>query len=284
MNHFKLVWVVFLLLTVLAFPAVAKDVKEHPLIRPFPGSVLLKNMSKYNSFDAYDFYYINEETKKREKKTIKGEYRYLLYEVRAKSGQRVTNISALEFIENYKVAAKEKGGRVVYEDKGQVVITLPRDDGGVTWLRVAPTANLGQQYLIIVDEKPFKQSLVFGPAQMKEALDKTGKIALYGILFDLDKATLKPESVKQLQYVVTLLLDHPRLKLEIQGHTDSQGSPEYNVKLSQQRAEAVSQYVQLFGISPDRLTAKGYGQNKPVAPNTTEDGRAKNRRVELVKR
>jgi len=284
MNRFKLVLAALLIPIVLTLPAMAKDVKEHSLVRPFPGSVLANNMSDHRNFDAFDFYYFNEKTKKREKKTVKGEYWKLLYEVQTKSGQRVTNISTLEFIENFKTAAKEKGGRVVCEDRGLVVLTIPREDGGMTWLQVQPVSNLGQQYLYIVDEKPFKQSLSFGPAEMKAALDKDGKVALYGILFDLDKATLKPESVKQLQHVLTLLQTHPQLKLEIQGHTDNQGSPPYNVKLSQQRAETVNQYLQLFGVRPERLVAKGYGQDKPVAPNTTEDGRAKNRRVELVKR
>ena len=107
---------------------------------------------------------------------------------------------------------------------------------------------MGQQYLYIVDEKPFKQSLTFGPVQMKEALDRDGKVALYGIHFDLDKATLKPDSVKQLQHVITLLLTYPQLKLEVQGHTDNQGKADYNMNLSQQRAETVNQYLQLFGI------------------------------------
>ncbi|MBN1546080.1 MAG: OmpA family protein [Syntrophaceae bacterium] len=282
MNRFKFV-LVFILLFLFTFPAVAKEIKEHPLIRPFPGSILAKSMSDYKSFNGYDFYFINDETKKREKKSIKGEYWRLIYEVRTPSGNRVKTISKLEFFENYKMAAQEKGGQVVFEDVGQIVLTIPRDDGGMTWLRVSGNAGLGQQDLIIVDEKPFQKSLVFGPAQLKDALDKDGRIALYGILFDLDKATLKPESIKQLQHVVTLLLDNPKLKLEIQGHTDDQGSAKYNLTLSQQRAEAVKQYLQLFCVDPARLVPKGYGKNQPVAPNTTEDGRAKNRRVELVK-
>jgi len=236
-----------------------------------------------HKFDAYEFYHFNEGTKQREKKTIKGEYWRLLYEVRTSSGDRVKTISKLEFFENYKVAAEEKGGRVVYEDVGQMVLTIPRDDGGVTWLRVSGNAGLGQQDLIIVDEEPFKKSLTFGPAEMKAALDADGRIQLYDILFDLDKATLQPESTKQLQHVVTLLKDNPDLMLEVQGHTDDQGSDDYNLKLSQRRAETVVTYLGLFDIDTSRLVPKGYGESKPVMPNTTEEGRAKNRRVELVK-
>ncbi len=273
----------FLVPFVFSIPVLAKDIKEHPLIRPFPGSVLAANMSANKNFEAFEFPFFNEQTKKNEKKRIKGEYWRLLYEVRTPAGDRVQNISKLEFFENYKAAAEEKGGQVVFEDSGRMVITIPREDGGVTWLQVSGNAGLGQQDLVIIDEKPFKKSMVFGPAQLKEALDKDGRVILYGILFDLDKATLKPESDKQLQYVVALLLDDTGLKLEIQGHTDDQGSPEYNIDLSQRRAETVQQYLQLFGVAQERLKPKGYGEDQPVAPNTTEEGRAKNRRVELVK-
>jgi len=282
MKHVKVLFF-SLLLIIFAVSVRAQETKEHPLIRPFPGSVLAENMSKHNNFDACDFYYLNEKTKKREKKTIKGEYWKLLYEVRTKSGQRVTNISTEEFLENYRVAAKEKGGQVVWEDRGIVVLTIPREDGGMTWLKVQPSANLGQQYLCIVDEKPFKKSLTFGPAEMKEALDKDGRVQLYGILFDVDKATLKEDSVKQLQHVVTLMKDNPGLTLEVQGHTDDQGADDYNLNLSQHRAQTVVTYLTLFGIDAGRLAPRGYGESKPVEPNTTEEGRARNRRVELVK-
>jgi outer membrane protein OmpA-like peptidoglycan-associated protein len=282
MNCFRGMFLsVFLML--FAVSVYAETTKEHPLIRPFPGSVLAENMSNYSKFNAYEFYCLNETTDKREKKTIKGEYWRLLYEVRTPSGDRVKNISKLEFFENYRAAAEEKGGRVVYEDVSQMVLTIPRDDGGVTWLRVSGNAGLGQQDLIIVDEKPFKKSLTFGPAEMKAALDAEGRVQLHGILFDLDKSSLQPESTGQLQHVVILLKDNPDLTLEVQGHTDDQGSDDYNLKLSQLRAETVVAYLGLFGIDSSRLVPKGYGESKPVIPNTTEEARTVNRRVELVK-
>jgi len=282
MNCFRGMFLsVFLML--FAVSVYAETTKEHPLIRPFPGSVLAENMSNYSKFNAYEFYCLNETTDKREKKIIKGEYWRLLYEVRTPSGDRVKNISKLEFFENYRAAAEEKGGRVVYEDVSQMVLTIPMDDGGVTWLRVSGNAGLGQQDLIIVDEKPFKKSLTFGPAEMKAALDAEGRVQLYGILFDLDKSSLQPESTRQLQHVVILLKDNPDLTLEVQGHTDDQGSDDYNLELSQLRAETVVAYLGLFGIDSSRLVPKGYGESKPVMPNTTEEARAANRRVELVK-
>jgi hypothetical protein len=118
MNRFKML-VLSLVLMSFSVSVYAKTTKEHPLIRPFPGSILAENMSHYDKFNAYEFYYLNETTKKKEKKTIKGEYWKLLYEVRTPSGVRVKTVSKVEFFENYKVAASEKGGRVVFEDVGK---------------------------------------------------------------------------------------------------------------------------------------------------------------------
>jgi len=272
--------VLLLITTISTFAAV---IPEHSFIRPFPGSVLAENMSKYTNFDSYKFYVTNEQTQKREEVEVKGKKWKLLYEVRTPSGERVRDISKLEFFENYKAAALERGGKVVFEDQGQMVLTIPRDDGGITWCQVSGNAGLGQQELVIIDEEGFKKSLTFGPAELKEALDSEGRIILYDILFDYDKATLKQESDKQLQHIVTLLLQNPELKVEIQGHTDNEGEEGYNLTLSDKRANTVLQYIQLFGISSERLLAKGYGESQPVSSNDTEEGRAKNRRVELVK-
>lgn len=284
MNRFKLfVFFLSLFLLMLVIPTLAADIPEHPFIRPYPGSVLAENMSRYNNFDSYEFYSQNEKTQKREKVLVKGKKWVLLYEVRTPSGDRVRDISKLEFFENYKAAALEMGGKVIYEDVGEMVLNIPRDDGGITWCRVSGNAGLGQQELVIIDEEGFKKSLTFGPIEMKEALDRDGRVILYDILFDYDRATLQQESNKQLQHIVTLLSQNPELKVEIQGHTDNEGDAEYNLKLSERRATTVSQYLQLFGINADRLLAKGYGETQPVETNETEEGRAKNRRVELVK-
>ncbi|MBN1551073.1 OmpA family protein [bacterium] len=265
------------------FCILAAGIPEHPLIRPFPGSVLAENMSKHINFDAYDFRIKNPETGKNEKKTVKGEYWRLLYEVRHEDGSRNTDISKVEFAENFRAAAEDLGGQVIFEDQAYLTFTIPRDDGGVTYCEYTGNASLGQQYLTIVDEKPFKRSLVFGPAEMKTALDKDGHVLLYEILFDLDKAYLQKKSLKQLEHIITLLKENPDLKLEVQGHTDDQGSDEYNRDLSQRRAETVRNFLLLFGVPEQSLVAKGYGESAPVAPNDTEENRAKNRRVELVK-
>ena len=170
-----------------------------------------------------------------------------------------------------------------WEDSRGLVFTIPREDGGLTWCRVEVSVGAGSTTLIIIDEQPLATTLEFGSAQMMAALDADGKVALYGILFDYDKATLQQASDKQLQEVLTLLHTNPDLALEIQGHTDSDGSAAYNLELSQRRAESVRNYLLLFGVAPSRLEATGYGEKMPMAPNDTPENKAKNRRVELVR-
>jgi outer membrane protein OmpA-like peptidoglycan-associated protein len=108
-------------------------------------------------------------------------------------------------------------------------------------------------------------------------------ITLHGIYFDFDKSTIKPESRPALENAAKILDENPTVKVAIQGHTDSRGSDKYNQRLSEQRARAVVDYlVRELGIDTGRLTARGYGESRPVADNKTEQGRALNRRVEFV--
>ena len=263
--------------------AIADQVTEHPLIRSFPGAVLHERNSVYKNFDTYDFEVKNPRTGRAEKQTVTGEFRRLLYYLKTEDGRRNNTVSRVEYFENFKAAALEQGGEIQWEDSRGLVFTLPREDGGLTWCRVEVSTGAGSTTLFIIDEKPLEKTLGFGPVQMKAALDAEGRITLYGILFDYDRATLQPSSDRQLQEVLTLLLDNPELTLEIQGHTDSDGSQDYNLQLSGRRADSVLQYLALFGIDPTRLQARGYGASAPVAPNDTDENKAKNRRVELVR-
>jgi outer membrane protein OmpA-like peptidoglycan-associated protein len=108
-------------------------------------------------------------------------------------------------------------------------------------------------------------------------------VALYGIHFDFNKATLRPDSDPVLQKVLALLKARPDLKLEVQGHTDNVGGDVYNQKLSEARANSVVGWLQAKGIAANRLSARGYGMTVPIADNGSDEGRAKNRRVELKK-
>jgi outer membrane protein OmpA-like peptidoglycan-associated protein len=107
------------------------------------------------------------------------------------------------------------------------------------------------------------------------------KLVLEGVNFDFDKATLRQEDVSDLDKNVEALKAWGDVNIEVAGHTDSMGSDAYNMKLSQRRAEAVRNFLISRGVAADRLTAKGYGESQPVADNATEEGRFKNRRVEL---
>lgn len=114
-----------------------------------------------------------------------------------------------------------------------------------------------------------------------ELLKKGGKITLRGINFDTGKATIKPMSYPILNQAVQLLKKNPKVRVEIQGHTDSVGSDSYNMRLSDARANSVYQYLVSQGIDPTRLSARGYGESMPVADNRTREGRALNRRIDF---
>ncbi len=119
--------------------------------------------------------------------------------------------------------------------------------------------------------------------EMKKQLAGAGRVRVYGILFDLDSATIRPESKPVLDEVLGLLRSEPGWKLTIEGHTDASGGDAHNQTLSLQRAGSVKAYLVTAGIAAERLQSKGFGSSKPVADNATELGRAQNRRVELVR-
>lgn len=106
-------------------------------------------------------------------------------------------------------------------------------------------------------------------------------VVLHNIYFQFDRSTILQQSYKELTTLVELMRDNPKLRIEIGGHTDNQGSASYNMKLSESRAKAVADYLIAKGIDPKRLQYRGYGKTKPIADNSTDEGRAKNRRVEM---
>ena len=122
-----------------------------------------------------------------------------------------------------------------------------------------------------------------GAVPLYDRMMTDGKIITYGITFDVGKATIKPESMGEINRIVTLMNENPDLKFSVEGHTDSTGNAASNQTLSEQRAQAIVDKLVELGIAKDRLTAVGKGQNNPIADNSTDEGRAKNRRVEFVK-
>lgn len=128
-----------------------------------------------------------------------------------------------------------------------------------------------------LENKMVKEDMSFILGQLKEK----GKVDLYGIFFDTDMAQLKPQSAEVIAEIAKALQQDPSLRLQVAGHTDNVGSPDHNMALSQARAASVVSALVAKGVAPDRLSAKGYGSSRSVTTNDTEEGRAKNRRVEL---
>jgi outer membrane protein OmpA-like peptidoglycan-associated protein len=167
------------------------------------------------------------------------------------------------------------------------VATANGPGGGMAdWLR--PKVQRGQTVaeVIVVAPSSLEERMEFvNAAEMSKSLTDSGKIALYGIYFDTDKDTLQSTSTPTLQEIATLLKSDPKLKVWIVGHSDNQGVPAYNLDLSRRRAATViRELTSKFGIAADRLDSFGCGPYAPVESNDTEQGRARNRRVELVRR
>ncbi len=125
--------------------------------------------------------------------------------------------------------------------------------------------------------------LAKGAVPLYDRMMSEGKFITYGITFDVGKATIKPESMGEINRIVQLMTENPDLKFSVEGHTDSTGNAASNQTLSEQRSQAIVAKLVELGIAQDRLTAVGKGQNSPIADNNTDEGRAKNRRVEFVK-
>ena len=122
-----------------------------------------------------------------------------------------------------------------------------------------------------------------GAVPLYDRMISDGKFITYGITFDVGKSTIKPESMGEINRIVTLMNGNPTLKFSVEGHTDSTGNAASNQTLSEARSKAIVDKLIEMGIAADRLTASGKGQNNPIADNSTDEGRAKNRRVEFVK-
>ena len=169
--------------------------------------------------------------------------------------------------------------------EGDVFVSLT----AIEWARDDATykARKGAYAAVdIIEVRPMQQNMVVVKAdEMAKALTLEGRVALYGIFFDTDRADIKAESKPALAEIATLLKQEPALALHVVGHTDNVGGFDHNLDLSRRRAEAVKTILSNeYGIAAGRLTPNGVAYLAPVAANSTEEGRAKNRRVELVPR
>ncbi len=266
-----------LLALLVAAPAAAQadkaGCKDHPLIPSrMPGYALVD--CKTEEFGRFEFWTPNA----REKVPVEGRFTFLVYRVT----DRKNEPSAIEVVRNYENAILKAGGKVLHSKPTWWVNGKILKDGQEAWVQVEK--GNGQIWLRIVEKKAMTQHIVADAAALGGDLSSTGHVAVYGIYFDTGKSEVKPESRPALEEIAKLLKGDPSLKLKVVGHTDMTGPLEANLKLSQARGEAVVQaLVGQHGIAAARLKGHGVGPLCPVASNTTEEGKAKNRRVELVK-
>jgi len=255
--------------------------KDHPLLSRYPDSFIAEYEKNFNAVE----FTVGTKDGQPEKKSVEGDATTILYFHKNADRQP----SALQVIRNYQNAIKGIGGEVVYErlpkegDGGETTLKVATG-GKEAWVRVEPGIFSAptQSYKIQVVEVAAMQQVVTANKLLDE-LDKNGYIALY-INFDTGKADLKADGKATVAEIVKMLKAAPALKVAIEGHTDNVGQPAANKALSEARARSVMAAVVAGGIDAKRLSAAGFGQEKPIADNRSEEGRAKNRRVELVKK
>lgn len=247
--------------------------KDPALFNRMPGFHIYRTQDV--DFDRFEFPVASGKSEQ-----VEGHHFY--YDYYANEGIKLP--SGLQVVANYTNAAKAVGGKKVYEyeDGGTQYATLKvvKNDRE-TWVMVE-AGNNGMYKVNIVEKQLMRQDVVANAESLAGMIKETGKAAVYGIYFDTGKSEVKPASAPTIAEVVKLLNAEPALKLYVVGHTDNVGGFDYNVKLSQSRAASVVSALVGKGIAASRLVPFGAGPTSPAASNSTEEGRAKNRRVELV--
>jgi outer membrane protein OmpA-like peptidoglycan-associated protein len=249
-----------------------KGCKEHPLFTRMP-TYWIHNCDE-REFDAFAFLVANGK-----KESIEGHLIKVSYYPQASAKDKP---SALQILRNHENALTALGGTVVWRSEGQLTGKVIRD-GKEIWVNVSAEFT-GKYSVVSVERQAMGQDVAANADALARGLKETGHVAVNGILFDTGKTDLKPESEAAIAEVVKLLKADPALLLYVVGHTDNVGGLESNMRLSQGRADAVvKSLVSGHGIAASRLKAFGNGPYAPVSSNDTDAGRAKNRRVELVK-
>ncbi len=244
-------------------------------------SPLLSRMSNFyiseykdTEFDSHIFIGQNKK-----KVRIEGHKYYIEYRLNKGAAEP----GELKIRRNIEDALKKIGGKVVFDDNFNRVSTIVlQKEGKETWVEVRSSNKLYR--LSIVEKEVMKQEVVADAAAMGNDINTTGHVSVYGIYFDTGKSEIKPESEAAISEIAKLLKNNGALKLYVVGHTDNVGSFDANMKLSKDRAEAVAKALTgKHGLAAARLKPYGVASLSPVTSNDTEDGKAKNRRVELVK-
>ena len=271
-----LVWCVCAVALAATASAQQKDdpkCKDHSLFTRMPTYWIHSCVEK--QFDSFEFPVSNTK-----KEAIEGHFWQINYYPQATAK---TKPSELQILRNFENAVTKLGGKSVFATRSRETFRIAKD-GKEFWVDLWAEFT-GKYGFRIVEKAGMAQDIEANAEVFASDLKTTGHAAIYGILFDTGKSTIKPESSQAIAEVAKLLAGDTALKVYVVGHTDSTGVLDANMKLSQDRAAAVVQaLIKTHGIAATRLEAFGNGPYAPVATNDTEDGRAKNRRVELVKR
>ena len=185
----------------------------------------------------------------------------------------------LQIVRNFNNAARAIGCTVSTDDRNWGTYSCDRK-GQEVWARVVAG---GVDYELVMVEKADMKQEVKGIGTWAPVLEKEGRVALY-VNFDTDKAELKSDAAPTIDEIVKVMQAHADWKIGVEGHTDNTGDAAHNKQLSEARAKSVVAAIAAKGVDAERLSAAGYGPEFPIADNRTEMGRAKNRRVELVKK
>lgn len=229
----------------------------------------------------YDFQeYLVTQGKAAQKQRVEGHKLVYCYVFDASAGS--PNPSLLQIVRNYQAAAAKIGGKTLYDGNDRTTLFVAKN-GQETWVEVEAAGGGNSYYLRIVEKQSMQQDVVANADAFQTGLKDSGHVEVPGIFFDFGKADLKPESEPALREVAKLMQSNAALRVWVVGHTDNVGSADTNQALSDARAAAVVRALtQQMGIDQKRLTPHGVGPYSPVASNATDEGRAKNRRVELV--
>ena len=272
-TKFGIIPLVFLFLLPSAYSQEdSQGCRDYPALSRIPGHYIYS--CETVDWSAVDFVDENGNAIKMEGKVYEIEYSL-------KEGGKER--SPLQIVRNYENAIKKIGGRIVYNKAPDMNKTWLEFEKEGKKINVYVAAEWGGYSLTIVERKGMAQEVIASAKSLFGDLESKGHASVYGIYFDFNSAKIKPESEKAIKEIAKLLQENPNLKLYVVGHTDNVGKINYNMKLSRARAAAVvEELTAKYHISPKRLSAYGVASLTPVASNKTEQGRAKNRRVELV--
>jgi OmpA-OmpF porin, OOP family len=251
----------------------AQGCKDHPLFNRMAGYSIVRCEQK--EFDSRSF-----RDAKLNEIVVEGRVQSIVYGLipGAKEASR------LQILRNYENAIKKIGGTVLKSDWDGVSFMKVNKDGKEIWVQISAYMSY-QPDITIVEKAAMTQEIVADAAAFSRDIKETGRTAIYGIYFDTGKAVIKPESDSTLAEIARLLKNNSGLNISVVGHTDNVGGVDANMTLSQARADAVVKALSSrHGIDPKKMKAYGVGPLSPMASNRTEEGRAKNRRVELVER